>query len=146
MRLDDLDVDLSLPDGGLPAGAVAVEPRVAPLPDCDPRVLRCDVVSAQQRSRRRVEPLLRVDLAVEVPGVFLAGVVDVSSAPACDFPGDRRWNLDRVPVLILDALAPPFRSVPFRSEGTSGNDQYSTDVAGTVIRAYLRLILTRFCR
>jgi hypothetical protein len=96
---DELDVDLGLPDGRLAAGAVSVEPLVTPLADGDPCHLGCDVVAADKRCERIVEPLLCVDLPREVARVLLAGVVDVSGAPRGDGAGHRRGNLDGGAVL-----------------------------------------------
>ena len=87
MLLDELQMHLRLPHGGLAPGAVAVEPLVAPLPDCQPRHLRRNMVAANDGGHRVFEPFLRVDLPIEVARVLLTGIVDVPSSPSGDLPG-----------------------------------------------------------
>jgi hypothetical protein len=106
VRLDDLDVNLGLPHGRLAPSAVAGQPLVAPLPHFELRVLRCDVVTAQQRSELLVDPLLPVDLSIEGTRVLVSGVVDIPSAPAGHLARDGRRHLDGVAVLVLDPFAP----------------------------------------
>ena len=75
-----------LPHGGLAAGAVAVEPLVAPLPDCQPRHPRCNMIPADNGGQRFFEPFLRVHLSVKVARVLLARIVNVASSPTGDLP------------------------------------------------------------
>jgi hypothetical protein len=104
--LDELQVHLRLPHGGLAAGAVAVKPLVAPLPDCQPRHLRRNVVAANDGGHRLLEPFLGVDLPIEVARVLLSGILDVPSPPSGDLPRNGRRHLDRVAVLVLPTLTP----------------------------------------
>jgi hypothetical protein len=81
--LDPSDVRPGLADGRCPMRCVALEPRRAPLPYRRLRRLRLDVGAGMDTRRHAVEPARRVNLAVEVPRVLLAGVVSIScSVPA----------------------------------------------------------------
>ena len=64
---DPLDVRLGLSDGRVSVAAVALQPGVTPLPHREPGMSWCDVGAGEQPGGLLVDPLLGVDLAVEVP-------------------------------------------------------------------------------
>jgi hypothetical protein len=61
-------------------------PRLGVLLECDTARLWVDVLASDDRRTDFVEPLLRIDLALEVLGVFLASVVAVARTPTTVSP------------------------------------------------------------
>lgn len=127
-RPDPLELGLSLTHGRGPVAAVALQPGVGPFVDRRTGQPRIDVHAGHELAGLIVEPVLRVDLAGEVPGVLPTIVVAVVNPPLTARPLDDARHARVLPIRRSPSGRPPSSARPL--PGSAGAARSGSTPAG----------------